>query len=320
MIISKTPLRVSLFGGNTDIGYYYKNHGGCVINTTIDKYVYVIVKKRFEKNIKLSYSSVEEVTSIDNISHPIIKACLIDLSIFDSIEIITIADIPAGTGLGSSSSFTVGLLNALYHYLKIPITKEELARKACYIEIELLKSPIGKQDQYAAVYGGINLMKFNPDETVELIGLDNRKWEAFWETLRFIYLKKTRDANTILIDAINRISQNEKVLTQMKNQTMEIFRRFSNDELDIDFLGTQLHQAWQLKKTLSNKISYDAVDNLYNCLKTNSLISGGKILGAGGGGFLMVQIKSSNFQELINENSIHAFKMTIHGSRIIINE
>lgn len=219
MIITKTPLRISLFGGGTDLKEYYKTGHGSVLNMSIDKYIYIIVNPKFDNSIRVSYSKTENVNRIEDLQHPIVKECLQMVGITGGIEIISIADIPAGTGLGSSSCFTVGLLNALYTYTGRTLSSEELAKKACEIEINILKNPIGKQDQYACACGGINYFRFNQDETVnrERICLNPKDLQKLNRKLMMFYTGNTRSANTILT--------NQKANTKSKLDILHLMRK-----------------------------------------------------------------------------------------------
>ena len=245
MIISKTPFRISFFGGGTDLKEYYINNTGIVASTTIDKYIYITVNKRFDNSIRISYSKTEIAEKRDDIQHPIVKEALKLLDIDGGIEITSIADIPAKTGLGSSSTFTVGLLNALYAYKGIYVNAETLAKKACEIEIDILKEPIGKQDQYAAAYGGLNSIRFNSDETVfvdPIICNKDIKYE-FENNLLLFYTGITRSAGEILGSQKKNTSNNIENLTSMK-LLVDDLKQILSEGNNLKQIGEKLNDSW----------------------------------------------------------------------------
>ncbi|MCQ2022955.1 GHMP kinase [Clostridium butyricum] len=320
MIISKTPLRISFFGGGTDLAEYYLQEKGMVVSTSIDKYIYITVNKRFDDTIRISYSKTEIVNSIDEIQHPIIKEAMKLVGIYKGIEITSIADIPAKTGLGSSSSFTVGLLNALYAYKGIFVDSETLARQSCEIEINILKEPIGKQDQYAAAYGGINHIQFNDDETVFVnpIICSKETKEYLNKNLLLFYTGITRSAGEVLNEQKTNTAKKMDNLNKMKLLTQE-FQKVLIDGKNLSRIGHMLHESWILKRSLSNKISNNFIDETYDSALQNGAI-GGKILGAGGGGFLLFYCEPHNHLKLINKLSnleVIDFKFEPQGSKII---
>ena len=320
MIITKTPLRISLFGGGTDLKAYYKTGHGSVLNMSIDKYIYIIVNPKFDKSIRVSYSKTEIVDKVEDLQHPIVKECLQMVGITNGIEIISIADIPAGTGLGSSSCFTVGLLNALYTYTGRTLSSEELAQKACEIEINILKNPIGKQDQYACACGGINYFRFNQDETVlrEHLQLDNVP--ELNRKLMMFYTGDTRSANEIL--------SKQQANTKAKLQTLHIMRKQADDMKDdiqangvTARIGEELHKGWLLKKSLAQGISNPVIDGAYERAIAAGAI-GGKVLGAGGGGFILVYCDEDKQNNVRNEILLPEvdFRISQYGSRVIYSE
>lgn len=320
MIISKTPLRISFFGGGTDLAEYYSKDAGMVVSTTIDKYIYITVNKRFDNTIRISYSKTEIVNNVDEIQHPIVKEAMKLVGIDTGIEITSIADIPAKTGLGSSSSFTVGLLNALYAYKGVLVNSETLARQACEIEINILKEPIGKQDQYAAAYGGINYIQFNNDETVFInpIICSKETKEYLNENLLLFYTGITRSASEVLNE--QKINTNKKMdnLNKMKLLSQE-FQKVLVEGKELSRVGKMLHESWLLKRDISNKISNNFIDDTYElALKSGAI--GGKILGAGGGGFLMFYCEPHNHSKLkerLSDLEAVDFKFEPQGSKII---
>lgn len=291
MIIVRAPLRISFFGGGSDIPQFYQNHGGATFSTAIDKYVYVCVNKNFDSSaIRLSYSKTEIVSNADELEHTRVRACLKKLGIKTGLEIVTIADIPSkGTGLGSSSSFTVALLKALYIFKGIERSPEEIAEEACEIEINELKEPIGKQDQYIASLGGLRYMQYGQDGRVLVrnVDLKEKLINELEGNLLLFYTGISRSAGSILGQQIDNYHQEDKIekLKEMVILASEAKGKLENSSLD-DF-GQMLDRAWGLKKNLSSAISNSQIDYMYDVAKFNGAI-GGKVLGAGGGGFLLV--------------------------------
>lgn len=290
MIITRTPLRISFCGGGSDLPDFYRKHGGCVISTTIDKHIYVTAQNSFEPDtVLLKYTSIEKVKEIDQISHPIFRECLKDYNL-NSVELASIADVPAGTGLGSSSAFTVGLINVLNGFKGKKQNKEFLARSACDMEIERLGEPIGKQDQYAAAYGGLNYIRFDADDSVYIEPIKISKYDKQYiqNNLLMMYTGKIRNASDILS------TQRDNMLNDSKSEDSLIKLCKICDGLrddlesgDLDSLGAALDSGWKLKKTLSPRISSGDIDNSYHIAIKNGA-AGGKLLGAGGGGFLLL--------------------------------
>jgi D-glycero-alpha-D-manno-heptose-7-phosphate kinase len=290
MIITRTPFRVSFVGGGTDLKDFYTVEAGAVISTAIKKYMYITVNRRFDNTIRVSYTKTEIVSRVEDIQHPIVREALMLVGIDGGIEIVSIADIPSGTGLGSSSSFTVGLLNALYAYTGVLKSADELAEQACKIEIDLLAEPIGKQDQYIAAHGGLCHIQFNPDGTVFVnpIVMKNGSKQALEQKLLLFYSGISRDAAVILREQKSRTGRGDTLqhLSRLVALTLETHRCFLNG-LDINELAGLLHRGWLLKKELAGGISNLAVDKYYaKALAAGAL--GGKLLGAGGGGFLLL--------------------------------
>jgi len=320
MIISKTPLRISFFGGGTDLKEYYSKEPGIVVSTAIDKYIYITVNKRFDNSIRISYSKTEIVNDISEIQHPIVKEALKLVGIDGGMEITSIADIPAKTGLGSSSTFTVGLLNALYAYKGIYVNAETLARQACDIEIGILKEPIGKQDQYAAAYGGLNYIQFNNDETVFVnpIICSKETKEYFNKNLLLFYTGITRSAGEVLEDQKKNTANKMQNLDSMKT-LVEDLRKILIEGRNLSKIGQKLNKSWLLKKDISGKISNSFIDKRYDLALRNGAI-GGKVLGAGGGGFLLFYCEPHNHKRLINalnDLKLVEFNFEPQGSKII---
>lgn len=290
MIISKTPLRMSFVGGGSDMASFYQEEPGAVVTTAIDKYIYITVKNRFEDGFRISYSKTEIVSKVEEIEHRLVRAALQKLGFINGFEITTMADIPSkGTGLGSSSSFTVGLLNALHAYRKEFSSAENLARESCEMEIIICQDPIGKQDQYIAAYGGFNFIQFNSDESVFIdpIICSQKTLNKLQDNLLIFYTGRTRNASEILKEQNNNLKNNPSKKLILKKMVRLAFDLKSElQKNNIDSFGEILHENWILKKELSANISNIAIDEWYDkALKAGAV--GGKLLGAGGGGFLI---------------------------------
>ncbi len=321
MIISRTPFRISFAGGGSDLPSYYRQKMGAVLSTSINKYVYIGIHPFFDtKKIQLKYSKTELVDSIEEIQHPIFKEIL-SMNNLLGVDLNSIADIPAGTGLGSSSSFTVGVLNAVSAYQNKTISGETLARIASEIEIDRLESPIGKQDQYAAACGGLNLISFYPDESVnvEKIIMNPIKKKELDDSLIMIYTGNTRSANSILKQQNEAILANENVGSQSQMVKLAINLKQMLENNNIDDFGRYLHEGWLLKKSLTKNISNTLVDDIYNMgLRAGAL--GGKLLGAGGSGFLLFYCpkeKQADFRIQMKQFTEMKFQFDNHGSKII---
>ena len=323
MIITQTPLRISFFGGGTDFkGYYGVNGGGAVLSTAIDKYIYVIIKKRFDDKICLNYSRKEIVDRVDQIKHDLVREAIRKTGIKKGVEITTLADIPSeGTGLGSSSSVTVGLLSDFYLYQAQSQPAERLAEEACEIEIDILRRPIGKQDQYAAAFGNLNLIKFNSDDTVDLQHLlveegIKRGLEA---NLMLIYTGTTRRSDEILSQQKENIKDRISVLNELRDMVGEGKEYLVKGELD-EF-GKLLHHGWELKKKLAERINNSWIEEIYQTARKAGAL-GGKISGAGGGGFLLLyclferQNRVRSALETLRELPFHFEK---EGTKAIFN-
>jgi len=323
MIISKTPLRISFAGGGSDLEDYWEVSPGRVISTTIDKYIYVVVKGRFDKDIYLNYSKKEIITSVDQIEHDLIRESMIKTGVEEGVEITTLADIPSeGSGLGSSSTVTVGLLNALYAYKGIQVTAERLAKEACEIEIEILRKPIGKQDQYAAAYGGINIFTFNTNGSVERekILLSNDRTRKFGSSLQLFYTGINRTSSSILNNQKKHTVKNKVVLNNMVTLVDEIKNILESQNSYLK-IGELLDNNWQQKKKLSKKISSSSIDQMYTTAVSNGAI-GGKVSGAGGGGFLLLLVprqNQNNVRDSLSDYREFPFMLEPDGSKIIFN-
>lgn len=325
MIISRTPLRMSFVGGGTDFEDFYKRFPGRVITTTIDKYFYIGLNSRFDGLIQVSYSETELVGQKEQIKHPLVKAALEETGIGEGLDIVSLSDLPArktGMGLGASSAFTVGLLNALYNFLGKYSSPDFLAEKACEIEINKAKSPIGKQDQYAVAFGGLNQITFNCDGKIDVepIYLPPKLKEGLQNHLLLFFTQRERSANTILSQQKQNIGKKFEFLRKM-SELVPSFRA-SLEEGNFRKTGELLHQNWLMKQELASGITSTEIDQVYK----KALMAGawgGKILGAGGGGFLLI-MASPERQEIIkqalNNYPVVPFKFSEAGSRIVFRD
>jgi D-glycero-alpha-D-manno-heptose-7-phosphate kinase len=325
MIITQTPLRISFAGGGTDFPDYYQHSGGAVLSSAIDKYIYVIVKQRFDRKIRVGYTLTEMVDSVDELEHELAREALRKVGIEHGVEISTMADIPSeGSGLGSSSAVTVGLLHALYAFRGQLVTPERLAEEACEIEIDILKKPIGKQDQYIAAFGGLRQIDFHADSSVSVqwvaIPEEQRRW--FGESLLLFYTGVTRKADTILQAQQDNISSKRAVLDQMKQQVSEVAAALQNQQRQE--IGMILNTAWEQKKQLARAISNPEIDAMYQCA-LNAGALGGKVAGAGGGGFLLLYCSPEKQPEvrraLAEKHEMRElpFALERDGTKVILN-
>ncbi len=286
MIITRTPLRISFLGGGTDFPDFYKKHGGCVVTTAIDKYVYVIVKERFDKQIYVNYSVKEIVDRVGELKHELVREAMRKVGIKEGIEISFQSDVPAsGSGLGSSSTVTVGTLNALYQYIGLAVDAERLAREACEIEIKTLGKPIGVQDQYITAYGGVRFLDFK--KSGKIVAEDLRLSEETMDDLKsymmVFFTGRTRAAGSVLQEQKENIKNKNEILKKMAQQAREARSLLMAGK--IGGLGKLMDQGWKLKRQLASRISDPEIDQIYSAAKKAGAI-GGKISGAGGGGFL----------------------------------
>jgi len=321
MIISRTPFRISFAGGGSDMPAFYHREVGAVLSSSIDKYMYIAVHPFFDKNkIQLKYSKTELVDHIEDIKHPIFREVL-SMYNLKGVDLNSIADIPAGTGLGSSSSFTVGLLNAVRAYIGKATSGEKLGKLACEIEIEKVGSPIGKQDQYAAACGGLNFITFYPDEIVniEKIIMNSETKKQLDENLIMVYVGGKHSANEILKEQQSGFHEERKFETQKQMVQLAYQLKSSLESNNIDDFGYYLHEGWLMKRSLSNGITNDNVDDLYQKgLKAGAL--GGKLLGAGGAGFILFYCpkeKQKEFFDEMDDIKVMPFSFDYFGSKII---
>ncbi len=290
MILSRAPVRVSMGGGGTDLPSYYEKFGGFLLAAGINKYVHILLNKRFEESVRLSYSKTEIVDDIKDIEHSIFRECLKYTGIKKQVEIVSIADVPSNCGLGTSSTFTVALLNALYLYKREYHPLHELAERACHIEINILKEPIGKQDQYAASFGGFNAYTFhkNGEVSVEPVSISDGALMELQNNLFLFYLNKKRSAGDILKDQNKKTKKNDKKVIERLHKIKEIglYTRKILEKNKIDEFGELLHEHWLTKRGMSSKISDEYIDEVYEVARKNGAL-GGKVIGAGGGGFFL---------------------------------
>jgi len=322
MIITQTPLRIGLLGGGTDLPGYYKENGGRVLNCALDKYVYVIVKQRFDDDIYVNYSKKEIVSRVGDLEHELVREAMRMTGVTQGVEITTLADIPsAGSGLGSSSAVTVGLLHALFAYQGRQVSAEELAERACVIEIERCGKPIGKQDQYIAAFGGIRDIRFGPGdgvvaEEVELAAADRR---ALQQQIMLFYTGITRSANTILAEQNANMAATRPQLGLLRDLAGFAVDRLRNG--DVDAVGPVLRESWEAKRKLASGVSNDRIDAAVS-RALDAGASGAKLTGAGGGGFLLVicpmeqqravRVSLADMREL-------PVKLDRLGSRVVLN-
>ncbi len=322
MIIVQTPLRVSFFGGGTDFPSFYCEEGGVALTSSIDKYIFIAIKQRFDQKLRVGYTRTEIADRVDEIEHELIREAMRKTGIKAGVEVTTMGDIPAnGTGLGSSSTVTVGALHAMYAYRNELVSKERLAREACDIEIGTLNKPIGIQDQYIAAYGGLRFIEFGVDDTIlcQKIELNPALLRQLNDNFMLFFTGVSRSSASILNEQKENIDQRRLVLRRIKEMAY-----VARDELragNLDNIGCLLHESWMLKKQLASAISNSDIDDIYlAALKAGAI--GGKITGAGGGGFLLlycpyekqnaVRAALSTFQEL-------PFQLEQDGSKIIFD-
>jgi D-glycero-alpha-D-manno-heptose-7-phosphate kinase len=287
LIIIQTPLRISLFGGGTDFPGYFINEGGCVLSSAIDKYIFVMIKERFDDKLRVGYTQTEIVDAVHQINHELIREALVKTGVSKGVEIITMGDIPAGSGLGSSSTVTVGALHAMYAYRNILVTMDQLAKEACDIETNILKKPIGYQDQYIAAYGGLRFIEFNQNGSVHsnTLSMDQEIQKRLSENLLLYFTGTTRKAESILTEQKGNINQKLPMLRKLKEMAYQAREALLLGR--IDDIGYMLHESWQIKKQLASNISNNGLEEAYH-LALNAGAHGGKITGAGGGGFLLL--------------------------------
>ena len=326
MIISRTPLRISFAGGGSDLPAFYRHTSGAVISTAINKHIYTTVNPKFDDQIRASYSRTEMVDSVDELQHELIREALKMVRIYKGIEITSISDIPSrGTGLGSSSTYTVGLLNALYAHRNYFAGAERLAREACAIEIDRCSKPIGKQDQYIAAYGGLQFIQFNPDESVYVdpVVCDPETKRRLQDRLLMLYTGMVRSADDLLREQSHN-TQTDEVKRASLSRMVGIAAQMREAILrnDLNGFGELLHEGWMEKRKLATGISKPCIDEWYERARMHGAI-GGKILGAGGGGFLLLYAPSEKHPaicEALPELRPISFGFEPQGSKLIYVE
>ena len=322
MIIVQTPLRISLFGGGTDFSSFFMEEGGCVLSSAIDKYIFVTIKERFDNKLRIGYTQTEMVDEVDQINHELIRESLRLTEIERGIEVTTMGDIPSeGSGLGSSSTVTVGALHAMYTFRGEIVTAERLAREACAIEIETLKKPIGIQDQYIAAYGGLRFFEFLPTGEVkkEKIELSLAARRALNDNFMLFFTGITRHAASILKEQSNNIKARICELREIKDMTCQARRDIETE--NFDHLGALIHQSWELKKRLAGGISNGYINDIYVAARRAGAI-GGKITGAGGGGFLLLYVPykyQNDVRSVLNGLQELPFRLEADGTKVIFN-
>ncbi len=293
MIITRAPLRISLGGGGTDLPSYYREHSGFVISAAIDKYVYITLHETFSQELLIKYSQMELVERVDQVKHPIVREALrlVDVGPQPYLEIVSMSDIPAGTGLGSSGSFTVALLRALHAWKKTPIRRQDLAEQACHIEIDLLREPVGKQDQYIASFGGITCFGFFPDGRVEVapLQLENETLANLEDNLLLFFTGFTRSASAILEEQDTRTREHDADMISQLHTVKQLGSesKASLEGGDLRRFAELMHVHWEHKKARSRGMSNAHINEYYDLARHNGAL-GGKLIGAGGGGFLML--------------------------------
>jgi len=320
VIISQTPYRVSFAGGGTDLPAFYRQDFGAVLSLTIARHIYVTVHGRFQPNIRVAYSKVETRQSVQELEHELVREVLRLTDLGPPLEITTVGDVPGGTGMGSSSSCTVGLLHALYAYKGCIMNSRQLAEQACDIELDVLGKPIGRQDQYAAAFGGLNYIRFNSDDTVDVepvpVKLDTLR--ELEKRMILLYTERQRDADTILKQQSDGTKDRLEVLLKMRDLAAEM-RASLTDDADLDELGRLLDDGWRLKRSLGFGISDRAIDDWYEAARRAGA-QGGKLLGAGGGGFLLLMAPEDRHEairEALDRPRELPFQIDRQGSRII---
>ncbi len=322
MIIIQAPLRVSLFGGGTDFPAYFHQHGGCVLSSAIDKYIFVTIKKRFDDKLRIGWTETEMVDSIDEIKHELIREALRKTGIHKGVEITTMGDIPdQGSGLGSSSTVTVGALHAMYTYQRQAMLTEDIAKQACEIERDILLKPIGIQDQYIAAYGGLRFIEFKTSGEVisQRIELKARTMRRLSDNLLLFFTGVTRKADTILVEQKNNLHARLAILDELQKLAHTAVDEIYAD--NVNAIGALLHKSWELKKQLASRISNPTLDQMYKTARAAGA-TGGKISGAGGGGFLLLYCPNGSqeyVRDALRDFQEYPFSLGQDGSKVIFD-
>jgi D-glycero-alpha-D-manno-heptose-7-phosphate kinase len=331
VIITRTPFRVTLGGGGTDLPSYYEKHGGFIFGMGIDKYMYIMVNPPIvDQKVRLHYSRSEVVDHAGALEHDLARAALLHHGVGAGIEISSMADLPDGTGLGSSSAYLVGLLTALHHYRRDHVSLQELAEEACWIELEVLEKGIGKQDQYMAVFGGLTVLEIAPGGQVRVraVDLPSGSVDAFVANTHLYYTGVRRSAEEILRDQDSALRTNGAATAQVE-QALHSIRDLGHrileaiEEEEFDQWGILLHEHWCSKRRLSGRISNDAIDDIYQHVRTEFGVLGGKVAGAGGGGFLMLYCngRHKELERFMAERGMPRlhYKVEYEGAKVIAN-
>ena len=322
MIIVQTPLRISFFGGGTDFPSFFMEEGGCVLSSAIDKYIFVTVKKRFDRKLRIGYTQTEMVDDVSQIHHEMIREALLLTGVSQGIEVTTMGDIPSeGSGLGSSSTVTVGAVHALHTYLGNIVTMEQLAREACDIEIGRLGKPIGIQDQYIAAYGNLRFFEFCPDGQVKVqkVILDADLRRELNDRFLLFFTGISRKADSVLTEQKSNIKDRMNVLREIRDMAYQAKSDLQAGQFDA--FGSLLHQSWELKKRMAGQISNGAIDELYDAARRAGAI-GGKITGAGGGGFILLcapHEKHQAIRQALSGLQELPFQLEPDGTKVIFN-
>ncbi len=322
MIIVQTPLRVSFFGGGTDFPSFFMEEGGCVLSSAIDKFVFVTIKERFDQKLRIGYTQTEMVDDINQIQHELIRESLRFTGIERSVEITTMADIPSeGSGLGSSSTVTVGSLHAMYAYQGEIVTAERLAREACTIEIDTLKKPIGIQDQYIAAFGGLRFFQFLPGGEIKTnkVNISPDAQRILNDNFLLFFTGVSRSSSSILTEQKSNIKDRRAELREIKQMAYQA--RDDIEKGDFDAMGKLMHQSWELKKRLAGTISNGSINEIYETARRAGAI-GGKIAGAGGGGFLLLCVPyehQNRVRTALKGLQEMPFRLEADGTKAIFN-
>lgn len=325
MIVVKTPLRISFVGGGSDLKAFYARQTGQVVCTAIDKFVYAIVKERFDDMIYINYSKKETVAHVDEIQHDLVREAMKITGVEKGIEITTLADIPSsGSGLGSSSSITVALLHALYAHQNILVTAEQLAQEACRIEIDILGKPIGRQDQYAAAYGGVNRFSFLPDDTTQRVPVElgHGARRKFSSSLLLYFTGLTRKADEILNRQKSNLNAEEKRKSMQSMVDLVEAFAVAMEQEDILECGRLLDRNWQLKQQMASGISNDTIAEMHQRAMAAGAVAG-KVCGAGGGGFLLLLVPRENQNKVFEAMQAYRelpFMVEVCGSKVIFDD
>lgn len=327
MIVSRAPVRFSLGGGSTDLPSYSREHGGFLVAAAIDKYVFVNANRRFYPSIRLAYSKTETVERVDQIEHRIFREALRFAKIENGIELVSVADLPANSGLGSSSSFTVALLNALHTYKREFVPTQQLAEEACHIEIDVLKEPIGKQDQYISAYGGITAFTFDKDGSVHVERLPVKEdvIDELESNLLIFYSGVERSASAVLTEQAKTVKSNKDDAVARMHRIKEIGHETKKLLLEgnTDYFGELMHEHWTNKRKLASNMTDSAIDEHYEAARKAGAI-GGKLMGAGGGGFFMFYVRPTEKRKVLEAMSARGlrqlrFRFDFDGARILAN-